>query len=100
MRIITPSTLKEFWEIPKNSDSKADLETWIATVKKADWNNPHEVKAIFPSADQVGNERMVFNINHNKYRLIAKIRYKLKTVYIRFIGNHKEYDKIKNIDEI
>ncbi|MCK4662544.1 MAG: type II toxin-antitoxin system HigB family toxin [Bacteroidales bacterium] len=98
MRIIAKRTLKEFWM--QYSDSKDILIEWHNIVSKANWQNPNEVKMVFPSADNVGNNRLVFNISHNKYRLIAVFRYKIQMVYIRFIGTHKEYDKINNIKEI
>ena len=98
MRIIAKRTLKEFWE--KYSDSKDPLIEWYNIVSSADWNLPQDVKVIFPKADNVGNNRMVCNICNNKYRLIVVIRYNIKMVYIRFIGTHKDYDKIRNIKKI
>ncbi len=98
MRIIAKRTLKDFWT--KYQDSKDFLIEWHSIVSKAKLNNPNEVKKIFPSADNVGNNRIVFNICHNRYRLITVFRYKIQMVYIRFIGTHKDYDKIKNIKEI
>ena len=98
MRIIAKRTLKEFWT--KYQDSKDSLIEWHNIVSKARLNNPNEVKKIFLSADNVGNNRIVFNICHNRYRLITVFRYNIQMVYIRFIGTHKDYDKIKNIKEI
>jgi len=98
MRIIAKRTLKEFRT--EHKDSEAALIEWHDIVSKAEWQTPNEVKAVFPSADQVGNNRMVFNICRNKYRLIAVFRYRIQMVFIRFIGTHKQYDKIKNIKEI
>ncbi len=98
MRIIAKRTLKEFWV--KYQDSKDQLIEWHNIVSKAKWQNPNEIKIVFPSADHVGNNRIVFNICHNKYRLIAVFRYNIQMVYIRFISTHKEYDRINNIKEI
>ena len=98
MRVIAKKTLKDFWT--KYPDSEAQLTEWYNIISKANWKNPNDVKHIFPSADYVGNNRMVFNINHNKYRLIVVLRYNIQMVYIRFIGTHKEYDKIKDIKNI
>ncbi len=100
MRIISIKKLKEFWEKPKNSDSEIPLKIWINLVKKGSWQKPNEVLKEFPDADNVGNNRIAFNIKHNSYRLIVVFRYKIQICYIRFIGSHKEYDKITNIKEI
>ncbi len=98
MRVIAKRTLKEFWTAYR--DSEDALIEWHDIVSKARFQNPNEVRAIFPSADQVGRNRIVFNICRNKYRLIAIFRYKIQMVYIRFVGTHKNYDRIKNIKEI
>lgn len=100
MRILSTKRLKNFWENPNYSDSKDDLEVWVSIVKKANWQNTNEVVSEFPSADNVGNKRIIFNIKGNKYRLIVLFRYDLQRVYIRFIGTHKEYDKIEDIKNI
>jgi len=70
------------------------LISWYNEVKKSDWANFSELKLSFNSADAVGNDRYVFNIKGNKYRIIALIIFKVRTVFILFIGTHKEYDKI------
>ncbi len=98
MRIITKGTLRDFWiEYP---DSEQELKLWYVKMKNAKYKNANDVIQDTPKTDTVGNNRIVFNICRNKYRLIALFRYKLQTVYIRFIGTHKEYDKIENIREI
>lgn len=73
---------------------KTALEDWHSKTKNAEWDNFADVKKTFNSVDSVGNGRFVFNIKGNSYRLIALIKFTLKLVYIRFIGTHKEYDKI------
>jgi mRNA interferase HigB len=98
MRIIAISTLKEFWEL--YPDSEQELKTWFKKIKNATYKNPNEVIADTPTADTVGDNRVVFNICHNKYRLIVVFRYKIQMVFIRFVGTHKEYDKIKDIKKI
>jgi mRNA interferase HigB len=98
MRVITLGKLREFWE--QYPDSEQELKYWNAKMKKANYQNSNDVIRDTPTADTVGNNRIVFNICHNKYRLIALFRYNLQRVYIRFIDTHKEYDKIKNIKEI
>lgn len=95
MRIIAKGTLREFWE--QNSDAETGLRFWYAKISKNDWNNPNEVITGFNGADTVGNGRIVFNICKNKYRLIVFFRYDIQIAYIRFIGTHKEYDAITDI---
>ena len=95
MRIISKRTLKNFYEQPQYADSKSAIESWYKEVSKLSWNNPNEVKEMYRSASIVGNEKVVFNIAGNKYRLIVSINYYAKIVFIKFIGTHKQYDKIK-----
>ncbi len=96
-RILAKRTLREFWE--KNPDSEQHLKTWYETVKKSNWKNSNEIKATFRSASVVGNNRVVFNIKGNHYRLIVKFNFERQWAFIRFIGTHKEYDKV-NASEI
>ncbi len=94
MRIISKKTIKDFYEQTLYQDSKESLEAWHKEVIKADWQTPNDIKEQYRHASVVGNNRIVFNIHGNKYRLIVKINYFAKVIYIRFIGTHKEYDKI------
>jgi len=94
MRVIAKKTLKDFYENPLYSDSKSSLEAWYKEALKANWNNPNQIKEQYSSTSVVGNNRIVFNIHGNKYRLIVKINYDAKIVFIRFIGTHKQYDSI------
>ncbi len=98
MRIFSRKTLREFWEAG-HADAKTPLEAWYYETKKADWNSPQEVKNQYPSASVISNDRIVFNIKGNAYRLVCAIDYQRKGVFIRFIGTHAEYDKI-NAKEI
>ena len=93
MRIITKRTLREFYQ--KHPDAKTHLDTWYDLVKKAQWNSWTDIKKLYPKSSPVKNNRVVFDIAGNKYRLIAKIEYHTQEVYIRFIGTHNEYNKIK-----
>lgn len=90
--IIAKKTLREFWE--KHPDSEDALKAWHAEAKAAGWQNPAEVKAQYGNASILKNNRVVFNIHGNKYRLIVKINYAASIVLIRFVGTHKEYDAI------
>ena len=98
MRIISKKTLKDFCEQSKYIDSRSSLEAWHKEVLKLDWNNPNEVKEMYRSASIIGNEKVVFNIAGNKYRLIVTINYFAKIVFIKFIGTHKQYDKVNMED--
>ena len=93
MRVIAKRTLVQYLE-SGHGDAEQPLKAWHALVKAASWNHPKEIKAKFSSASFLANNRVVFNIGGNKYRLVVKVEYELKAVYIRFIGNHTEYDKI------
>ena len=99
MRIIAKSTLRAFYEHANYQDSKSALEAWHYEVSKAEWRNPNEIKTQYKSASIIGDGKVVFNICGNKYRLIVKINYFAKIVFIKFIGTHKQYDKI-NIEEL
>jgi mRNA interferase HigB len=66
----------------------------VSTVENTQWKNFAELKAIYPKTDYIGNDRYVFNIKDNKYRIVTMILFQVRTVYIRFVGTHKEYDKI------
>ena len=92
MRIIAKSTLRKFWE--KYPDAEQPLKVWHDEVRKADWNSFQDIKKQFRSVSIVGNDRVVFNIKGNDYRLIVLILFRRGKAFIRFIGTHKEYDKI------
>lgn len=92
MVIIAKSALTRF--SAKHKDTLVPLMEWYDIVSEADWSNVNEVKQTFNSADYVGNERMVFNIKGNRYRLVAAVLFSIRTVYVKFIGTHAEYDKI------
>ncbi len=94
MRVIARSTLKTFYETPKYRDAKEPLEAWYAEVKHAVWETPADIKNKYGNASILHNNRVVFNIAGNKYRLVVKIHYNTSVVYIRFISTHAEYDKI------
>jgi mRNA interferase HigB len=92
MRVIAISTLQRYWE--RRPDSESPLRAWFAEAKAARWTTPAELKAQFASASIVKNSRVVFNIAGNKHRLIVGINYELGIVFVKFIGNHKEYDEV------
>ena len=92
MRIFPEQVLKEY--IAVRPEVKTALQEWVMIVKQSQWTCFTDIKATFNSVDSIGNQRYVFNIKGNKYRLVVVIKFTIKFVYIRFIGTHTEYDKI------
>ncbi|MEW4924156.1 type II toxin-antitoxin system HigB family toxin [Algibacter sp. 2305UL17-15] len=92
MRIVSHKAIKEFTK--KHASSIVALEDWYIKTKLSNWNSFLDVKETFNSVDYIANDRYVFNIKGNDYRLVAIIIFASKKVYIRFIGTHAEYDKI------
>jgi mRNA interferase HigB len=92
VRVIAKKTLRDFWE--KHADSEQQLKAWYHETEQASWKTPHDIKKEYPSASILEDNRIVFNIKGNHYRLIVKINYAYGMVWIRFIGTHAEYDRI------
>jgi mRNA interferase HigB len=97
MRIIAKGALRDFWE--RFPDAEESLLAWYREAVKADWDTPAKVKEIYRNASIVAGNRVVFNIKGNNYRLVVKINYTYRVVYVRFIGSHADYDQI-NAGEI
>jgi mRNA interferase HigB len=97
VRIIAISTLRHFWEV--NRDAEEPIKAWYQEARAADWATPHQVKSMYQSASVLGDNRIVFNIAGNKYRLVVKFNYAYRIGYVRFIGTHAEYDRI-NVEEV
>lgn len=97
MRVIAKRTLRIFWA--KHKDCEEQLKSWYKETIEANWKGPNDIKNEYPSASFIGNNRVVFNLKGNRYRLIVKINYNYRIVWIRFVGTHSQYDKIdaKNI---
>ncbi len=85
-------TLREFWE--QHPDARQSLQAWYQDARYAAWESPATIKAVYRNASFVANNRAVFNIKGNDYRLIVAINYRFGIVYIRFVGSHLEYDKV------
>ncbi|KAA8482099.1 type II toxin-antitoxin system HigB family toxin [Arcticibacter tournemirensis] len=98
MVIIAKTIINNFAE--KHITSKSALNSWFHIVKQSDWRNFSDVKNTFGSVDAVGNDRYVFNIKGNDFRLVAMIFFDKRTVYIRFVGTHAEYDKIADCSRV
>ena len=92
MRVISEKALREFWKT--HPDAEQALRTWLAIVNRAAWHSPDEIKREFATASFLANNRVVFNIRGNNYRLVVVAVYRIEHIYIRFIGTHAEYDRI------
>lgn len=92
MRVIAISTLKEFWI--KHPDSEQALQEWYIKTVRANWKSFNDMRNDYNSVDYVKNQRYVFNIRGNNYRLVAAVKFTPQLVYIRFVGTHDEYNKI------
>lgn len=92
MRVLSKRSLREFWE--KHADAKAALQAWYEDALRAEWRNPTELKNTYRNASIIGDNRVIFNIKGNAYRLVVKVHYDRGYLYIRFVGTHRQYDKI------
>lgn len=97
MRVVSPRKLREYAE--KEIKARVPLLHWYEIVRQSEWNTLSDIKQDFNAVDYVGNNRYVFNIKGNDYRLVAIVVMVSGKVYIRFIGTHNEYNKI-NAKEI
>ena len=94
MRIVSHKKLREFYETPGKEDARVALQRWYHIVSVAQWKNLGDMKVDFPSVDYVGNQRYVFNMRGNRYRLVVVVKFVMGYVFIRFVGTHNEYDRI------
>lgn len=92
MRVIAKRILRDFWVI--HPDCEQQLKDWYQDASKAEWKDPNILKREYPYASILNDNRVVFNIKGNNYRLIIKINYHYQIIWIRFVGTHAEYDKI------
>lgn len=91
MRIISIASLKRFWE--SHNQAEQPLKAWVDEVSKAQWKTSQDIKDMYRTADFLSNNRVVFDIKGNHYRLIVAVAYRFQAVYIKFVGTHAEYDK-------
>lgn len=92
MHVISLRTLRQFWKI--HPDSEQPLRAWYAIARRAQWRTPAEIQVVYASASFVGNNRVVFNIKGNDYRLIVLAEYTKGKLFVRFVGTHAEYDRV------
>jgi mRNA interferase HigB len=90
--VLAVKTLRSFWE--KHPDAENALRAWYIEAKRATWRGPRDIKNAYRTASILQNNRVVFNIKGNSYRLVVAVKYDFQIVYIRFIGTHGAYDKI------
>jgi mRNA interferase HigB len=92
MRIIALSTLRAFWV--KHSDAEKPLRAWYALASRANWKTPADIKEAYRNASFTANNRVIFNVKGNDYRLVVLVRYDRGLMFVRFVGTHRQYDKI------
>ena len=92
MRIIALATLRNFWK--KHPDAEIPLRSWFTLASRSDWRHPADVKAAYRNASVIANNRIVFNVKGNDYRLVVAMHYNRGMMFIRFVGTHREYDMI------
>lgn len=92
MHLVSIQVLRKFWKTHPNSERP--LRAWYEAVEQAQWQTPADIKVEFATASFLGNNRIVFNIKGNDYRLIVIVEYRLGRIFVRFVGTHTEYDRI------
>jgi mRNA interferase HigB len=93
MQVIARRTLKQFWQ--RHQRAEGPLRAWFAVVSRARWTGPADVKRQFgATVDFIGDNRLIFDLGGNKYRLVVRVSYKFGRVLIKFVGTHAEYDRI------
>lgn len=97
MRIVSLSTLREFWD--RHPGAETPLRAWHALASRAEWKTPADIKAAYRNASFTANNRVAFNIKGNDYRLVVAVHYDRGMMYVRFVGTHRQYDKI-NVETI
>jgi mRNA interferase HigB len=94
MRVIARRSLQRFWQQPGRADARAPLHSWYAEAAKAMWRTPQDIKDDYATASICANNRVVFNIGGNKYRLVVEVQYQAGIVWVKFVGTHAQYDRI------
>jgi mRNA interferase HigB len=92
MRIISRKILRDFWS--RHPDAQQSLQAWYNDARHAEWRSPADIKNVYRNASFLANNRVIFNIKGNHYRIVVAIQYSHGIIYIRFVGTHREYDKI------
>lgn len=101
MRVVSKRALVKFYTTQSSYfDATSQMNEWYNYVRKSNWQTPHEIKASLRNASILKNNRVVFNLCGNKYRIVVRIDYKFQIVFIRFVGTHQQYDQIIDIENI
>ena len=96
MHLISRAPLRLFWQ--QHPDLEGVLKAWCKSVERADWASPTDIQMSYTNARMISGERVIFNIKGNSYRLVVRVDYQFKKVYVRFIGTHAEYDRINSLE--
>ena len=101
MRVIAKSRPKKFWDRPGCGDARGPLHSWYQEAVKATWASPQDIRDQYANASICGNNRVVFNIGGNKYRLVVEMQYRAGIAWVKFVGTHAQYDRIdvENVNE-
>jgi mRNA interferase HigB len=94
MHVITKGPLQAYWTRSGREDAEQPLKAWYAEARTARWKTPADIKAVYPSASILADNRVVFNIGGNKHRLVVHVNYGSGTIFVKFVGSHREYDSI------
>ncbi|MEN8134937.1 MAG: type II toxin-antitoxin system HigB family toxin [Thermodesulfobacteriota bacterium] len=94
MRIVAKSRLRKYWEKHGNEKSQVPLNEWYHFCSKQSWLTPQDIKNTFRHASFIGDNRVVFNIKGNTYRIICAVDYPRQAMFVKFVGTHAEYDAI------
>ena len=99
VRVIAKSSLKKFWDRPDCGDARGPLHSWYDEAVKATWRSPQDVKNQYANASICSNNRVVFNIGGNKYRLVVEMQSRAGITWVKFVGTHDQYDRI-NVENV
>jgi len=94
MRVIAKRSLKNFWSQPGHADARGPLHSWYDEAVMATWRSPQDVKDQYANASICGNNRVVFNVGGNKYRLVVEMQYRAGIVWVKFVGTHAQCDRV------
>jgi len=92
VNVVSIKRLQEFWA--RHPKAKPSLSGWYKIVKAAEWTSPQDIRDQFNSVDFVSDNRVIFDVGGNNYRVVARVSYTYKQVLVKFVGTHKEYDDI------
>jgi mRNA interferase HigB len=93
MQVIARRTLREFWR--RHPQAERSIRAWFALASMGRWTGPADVKRQFGSTvDFVSDNRLIFDLGGNKFRLVVHVSYAFGRVLVKFIGTHAQYDRI------